>query len=109
MNLKQTLTDGEWISEQGEVAFLDPTVDSGNISTFNENGVLLADKSLLLNFLEKNGYTIFWILWGEKQVRDVEEFNSEDFLGIAEISGYGYFDNNKFIENIDIEFKQPRL
>jgi len=107
MNLKQTLKDGEWINEQGEVIFFDPTVDSGNISTFNENGVLLADKNLLLNFLEKNGYTIFWIIWGEKQVRAVEGFN-KDFLGIAEISGYGYFDGDEFIEHIDIDWDEKK-
>lgn len=106
MKLNQTFKDGEWINEEGEVVFFDPTVDNGNISTFNENGVLIADKKLLLKFLEENGYILFWILWGEKQVRNVKGLNHNDFLGISKISGYGYFDDNEFVENMKIVWEE---
>ena len=38
-------------------------------------------------------------MWGEKQVR-----NTKDYLGIGEIRGYGYFNDESFIENILIEY-----
>lgn len=107
MKLKQSLNDGEWINEDKEIVFFDPTVESCCVSEYNENGVLVANKKLLLDFLDKNRYTIFWILWGEKQVRNTESNfgNNDDFLGISEISGYGYFDGSEFIEHKDVKFE----
>jgi hypothetical protein len=107
MDLRQSLNDGEWINKNDEVVFFDPTVESSCVSEYNENGVLVANKKLLLDFLDKNGYSIFWILWGEKQVRDTESSfgKNDDFLGISEISGYGYFDGNNFIESKDVKFE----
>ena len=107
MRLKQSLNDGEWINEDKEIVFFDPTVESCCVSEYNENGVLVANKKLLLDFLDENGYSIFWILWGEKKVRNTESKfgNNDDFLGISEISGYGYFDGNDFIESNDVKFE----
>jgi hypothetical protein len=107
MRLKQSLNDGEWINEDKEIVFFDPTVESCCVSEYNENGVLVANMKLLLDFLDKNGYTIFWILWGEKQVRNTENSfgMNDDFLGISEISGYGYFDGSNFIEHKDVKFE----
>jgi len=107
MSLKQSLKDGEWINENNEVVFLDPTVDGCCVSEYNENGVLLANKTLILEFLDKNECTIFWILWGEKQVRNTElHSTNDDFLGISEISGYGYFNSHdKFVEFKSIKYE----
>ncbi len=107
MDLRKSLNDGEWINKNDEIVFFDPTVESCCVSEYNENGVLVANKKLLLDFLDKNGYSIFWILWGEKQVRDTESSfgKNDDFLGISEISGYGYFDGSNFIESKDVKFE----
>jgi len=107
MDLRQSLNDGEWINKNDEVVFFDPTVESCCVSEYNENGVLVTNKKILLDFLDKNGYSIFWILWGEKQVRNTESSfeKNDDFLGISEISGYGYFDGNNFIESKDVKFE----
>ncbi len=105
MHLNQTLVDGEWKNEDNEVVFYDPTLETGNMSTYNENGALVADKKLLMDFLDARGYSLVWIMWGEKQVRSSGEgFNEDEFLGIAEISGYGYFEGDEFVENIDIKY-----
>lgn len=107
MDLKMTLVDGEWKNKQDEVVFYDPTIGSGSISPYNENGSLVADKKLLMEFLESNGYGLIWIMWGEKQVRsNGDGFNDDEFLGIAEISGYGYFYGDEFIEDMNINFKE---
>ncbi len=103
MNLKQTLNDGEWVNDNNEVVFFDPTINTSSISIFSEKGVLIANKKILADFLYKNGYTILWIIWGEKQVRDSsddfnDDFNDEDFLGISEIDSYSYLEGNKIIE-----------
>lgn len=98
MKLRQNLNDGEWINTQNEVVFFDPTISFGSVSQYNENGVLAADKELLLDFLNQNNLCIFWVLWGEKQVRDTElKFGHKNFLGIAEISGFAYFDGENVI------------
>lgn len=99
MNLKQTINDGEWVNENGNVIFFDPSIDSCCTTEYNENGVLVSDKKLFLEYLEQNNYTIVWIMWGEKQIR-----NTKDSLGIAEIRGYGYFDDENFIENILVKY-----
>jgi hypothetical protein len=107
MNLKQTINDGEWIDKNNNVVFFDPTIDSGCITEFNENGVLVSDKKLLLEYLEQNNYTIVWIMWGEKQVRNNRDSHNGDFLGIGEIRGYGYIDDDSnFVEEIIIDYNK---
>lgn len=108
MKLKQTLNDGEWINPDGQVIFFDPTVKSYCVSQDNENSVLLANKNLLVEFLEKENLTLFWIMWGEKQVMNTDiNYNEEDFLGIAEIQSISYWDGSKIIdEPIKIRFEE---
>jgi len=69
---------------------------------------LFVDKILLHKFLENEGYTIFWTLTGEKQMRDtVDNYGrNDDFIGITDIMGYAYLDNGEFKENIDLRFKE---
>jgi hypothetical protein len=106
MNLKQTINDGEWVNENGDVIFFDPSIDSCSVTEFNENGVLVSDKKLFLGYLEQSEYTMVWIMWGEKQVRNNRNsHNDDDFFGIGEIRGYGYIDDNSnFIEEIIIDY-----
>lgn len=100
MNLKQSLNDGEWIDVNKNIIFIDK-------GTNNEDGALLANKEKLLEFLDNNGYTICWIMWGEKQVRNSNnKFDDEDFLGISEIDSFSYFDGTTIIDNkINIKYK----
>lgn len=104
MGLKQTLNDGEWINEEGKVVFFDPSISSCCINENNSSGVLMADKKILLDFLDQNGYTLFWTLNAEKMMKDTDYMNTSKnkFLGFGKISGYGYFEDDVFIENIDI-------
>ena len=105
MNLKQTINDGEWINENGDVIFLDPSIYSCCTTTYNENGVLVSDRKLFLEYLNQNNYTMVWIMWGEKQVRNTKDSLNKDFLGIGEIRGYGYIDDDSnFIEDIIIDY-----
>ncbi|OHE08283.1 MAG: hypothetical protein A2329_01460 [Sulfurimonas sp. RIFOXYB2_FULL_37_5] len=108
MKLKQTLNDGEWINPNGQVIFFDSTVKSCCVSQDNENSVLLANKNLFVEFLEKENLTLFWIMWGEKQVRNTDiNYNEKDFLGIAEIQSISYCDGSKIIdEPIKIRFEE---
>ncbi len=104
MKLKHTLVDGKWKNEQDKVVFCDPTVETGNILPYNESGSLLADKKLLIEFLESKGYSLVWIIWGEKQIKSTGSgFSMVDFLGNTEISGYGYFDDEDFVEHVNIK------
>ncbi len=97
MGLKQSLNDGEWINENKEIVFFDPSI----------TGILIADKQILLNFLEENGYAILWTLNAEKMITktDYRHSSHSDFIGFGKISGYGYLDGDSFIEDITINFK----
>ena len=57
-------------------------------SVFEESfpSVLLIDKKALIEFLDKNGYAIFWTLLGEKQLFGGSH-SRDDFVGILKISG----------------------
>ena len=106
MNLKQTLNDGEWIDKEGNIVFLDPTVSTGGITNYNDNGVLVSNKKLLTEFLEFRRLTQIWIVWGEKQVRSTKDtYDDKESLGFGEIMGYGYFDGDEFVEKLKIKYK----
>jgi len=97
MNLKQSLTDGEWINNENKAIIYDPTIKKGN--KFNqEYRSLLAQKKEFLEFLDKENLSIIWIMWGEKQIRQKDWHRSGKVYEIGEICGYGYFDNGNFIE-----------
>ena len=104
MKLNQSLSDGEWCNEKGEVVFFDPSLYDGNRS------VLMANKDLLLKFLDENEYSIFWTLNGEKMMRETNYELSSDipFRGYGAISGYAYFEEKEFIENISIKLDNGR-
>lgn len=100
MNLKQSLNDGEWIDVNDNIVFIDK-------GSNDEDGALLVNKEKLLEFLNNNGYTICWIMWGEKQVRNSNnKFDNQDFLGISEIDSFSYFDGNEIIDSeINVKFE----
>lgn len=96
MKLRQSINDGEWLNDDNEIVFFDPTIISGCVSNYNENGVLIADKKILLDFLEENDLAIFWTAWGEKQVRDTDhKLDTEDFFGTTEFSEFAYLDSDQ--------------
>lgn len=100
MKLKQSLNDGEWIDKNGNIIFLDKGAN-------DEDKALLANKEIFLEFLDNNGYTICWIMWGEKQVRDSQGgFNEKEFLGISELNSFSYLKNNIIVDSeIQVDFK----
>lgn len=108
LNLKQTLKDGEWVNNGGEVVFFDQAIKSNIELEYKSNNALIANKELLLKFLDENELSIVWIMWGEKQVHETEiNYNHDDFLGIAEIDGFAYFNGNKIVdESIKIRFEE---
>ncbi len=97
MNLKQSLIDGEWIDNENKSIIYDPTIKKGN-RFFEEYRSLLIKKKEFLEFLEKQNLSIIWIMWGEKQIRQKDWHRMGKFYEIGEICGYGYFDNENFIE-----------
>lgn len=88
MNLKH-IKEGIWINNEGKEIFIG-------------NNKLMATKKEFFEFLNKNNLNIIWVLWAEKQYRGDNYFGVSDNVGISEILGYGYFENNEFIEKIDI-------
>lgn len=66
---------------------------------------LLIDKQVLINFLNTNGYSIFWTLLGEKQLIG-GNFPRKDFAGRTEIIGsYAMDMRGQVIGNYDAKFK----
>jgi len=98
MNLKQSLTDGEWINNENKPIIYDPTIKKGN-RFFEEYRSLLVHKKEFLEFLNKENLSIIWIMWGEKQIRQKDWYISGETYEIGQICGYGYFDNEKFVED----------
>jgi len=76
-------------------------------SIFEENlpSTLLIDKQALINFLDKNGYAIFWTLLGEKQLIG-GSLSRKDFVGRLEIGGaYTLKNREKIIGESHSKFK----
>ena len=76
-------------------------------SIFKEGfpSALLIDKKTLTEFLDKNGYAIFWTLLGEKQLIGGNHFR-DDFVGKLEISGaYTLTNRGKIIGERHSKFK----
>lgn len=79
MNLKTGLNNAEYvIRDTNEVAFKDPSVESGG------PGMLLANKKLLLKYLDDNNLTIVWTVMGEKMLIGGHR---DDFKGRLRING----------------------
>ncbi|HPQ23002.1 MAG TPA: ATP-binding protein [Candidatus Paceibacterota bacterium] len=77
-----------------------------NIFEKNFPLALLIDKQALINFLDNNGYAIFWILSGEKQLIG-GSFSRKDFIGRLEINGtYTLTNRGKIIGESYCNFKK---
>jgi len=97
MNLNQNIMDGEWINNENKAVIYDPTIKKGN-RFFEEYRSLLVQRKEFLEFLDKENLSIIWILWGEKQIRQKDWHRNGKVYEIGEICGYGYFDDEKFLE-----------
>ncbi len=81
MKLKHKFLDGRFYNKKGELVAIATSI-------FEENfpSVLLINKKALIDFLDKNGYSIFWTILGEKQMIGGNH-SADDRLGRLEISG----------------------
>ncbi len=81
MKLHHKYLDGRFYDKKDNLI----TIATG---VFEESfpSALLIDKKALIEFLDKNGYVIFWTLLGEKQLIGGSH-SREDFVGRLEISG----------------------
>ena len=87
MNLQHKYLDGRFFDKNGNLIMFVTSI-------FEENfpSALLIDKQALIDFLDKNGYAVFWTLLGEKQLIGGSHYR-EDFVGRLEISGVYALDN----------------
>jgi len=81
MNLQHKYLDGRFFDKNGNLITLVTNIFEENFPL-----ALLIDKQALIDFLDKNGYAIFWTLLGEKQLIGGSHYR-EDFVGSLEISG----------------------
>jgi hypothetical protein len=81
MNLHHKYLDGRFYDNNENLVTIDTNIFEGNFPA-----ALLIDKQLILEYLNKNDYVIFWTLLGEKQLIG-GSFSRKDFVGRQEISG----------------------
>jgi len=81
MKLHHKYLDGRFYDKKGNLITIATSI-------FEESfpSALLIDKKALIEFLDKNGYAIFWTLLGEKQLIG-GSYSRDDFVGRLEISG----------------------
>ena len=58
--------------------------------------LFLQKKDQLLEKLRQSNLDIFWTVLGEKNIIGLG-FGNHDFLGRLEVSGVGYFENQKWV------------
>jgi hypothetical protein len=81
MDLHHKHLDGRFFNKQANLVTLATSIFEDTFPS-----ALLIDKQAFINFLNKNGYTIFWTLLGEKQLIG-GSLSREDFVGRLKISG----------------------
>lgn len=84
MKMRYSRKEGEFLSEKGELICFDPSVNNPMKSA------LFIKQEELYSFLKKTGFSIFWVVIGEK--------NSPG--NIEDLSGFYYLDNNKLVGEI---------
>ena len=91
MELSHNFLDGRFYDKNENIIALATSI-------FKESfpSALLIDKKALIDFLDKNGYAIFWTLLGEKQLIG-GGLSGKDFIGRLEISGTYSLDNKRLI------------
>ena len=85
MNLNYSEQEGSLQNREGEIVCFDPSVYNSSPSC------LLIRKYDFIKFLKENKLAIFWTVIGEKRIINTD---IDDCLGILEISGSYYFDEN---------------
>jgi len=99
MGLRQNGIEGQLVDNLNELTTFDPSV-------FEEGpGVLLIKREKLFRFLEENGYSILWLVLGEKRV--LHGGPSEDYTGMLEINGAYKLEDGSITGEYRAEFKPP--
>ncbi|CAD6491829.1 MAG: hypothetical protein FFODKBPE_00224 [Candidatus Argoarchaeum ethanivorans] len=100
MGLHHKHLDGRFFNKQESLITLTTSIFEDTYPS-----ALLIDKKTLTEFLDKNGYAIFWTLLGEKQLIGGNHFR-DDFVGKLEISGaYTLTNRGKIIGESHSKFK----
>ena len=86
LNMSFSNQDGEFVDINGDLICFDSSIQN------DSHQCLLVKKDLLLEFLEKKGFTIVWINVGEKQA-----FGESDYALMGDLSQYAYLDRNSNI------------
>ena len=81
MDLRHRHVDGRFFDKNGNLITLATSIFEETLPS-----ALLMDKQALIDFLNKNGYAIFWALLGEKRLIG-GSLSREGFVGRLEISG----------------------
>lgn len=100
MQLRSDSTEGQFMDANGRVVTFDPAVRDQGPS------VLLANKTLLLEFLKSNGYALIWTVLGEKQIH-LPLLRLEDRQGWLGISGCCRIKNGKWDTSVNLNFHSP--
>jgi len=104
MKLKHPELDGRFRDKNGNLVMY-----ATSVSEENKPSALVADKKSLLEFLEKNGYAIFWTIQGEKQFIGGSRSGTEKYKGRLDISGAYYFDSGRRLKgSIKAVFESPK-
>lgn len=100
MGLNWNGQEGHFQDNEKRLVALDPSVDEEGPS------VLLANKKLLLEFLERNGYTLVWTVLGEKNILG-PGISRGEWKGRLEISGAIQMQDGNFEIKVNPTFRTP--
>jgi hypothetical protein len=100
MNLNWRGQEGCWYDSANQLVAFDPSVKSTGPS------VLLFRKEPLLEFLNRNGLTLFWTLLGEKRTIG-GRMGPEQYHGHLEINGAYVLSQNRVRGRIRSQFVNP--
>lgn len=89
MRLTHSTVDGQYTDYSKNVIFSD-SYSMGS----NHQHLFLGNKDKLYSFLTKNGYTIFWVILGEKNLIG-GHFSADNWIGRLEIDGFGYLNKKR--------------
>lgn len=100
LNLCWNGVEGNYFNSQKELIAFDPATQS------NGSNMLLIRKDALVEYLEKNNYSILWTILGEKRVIG-GHFNNDDWKGNTTINGVFHFTNEKIEGSLTSKFEPP--
>ncbi|MDI6850982.1 MAG: ATP-binding protein, partial [bacterium] len=100
MQLIHKFLDGRWYNDKEELVVI-PT----NIFADTSFSALLSKKQNLCEFLNKNEYTILWILLGEKRVLG-GNLSHRNYEGHLLINGAYVLDHNDIVGSFNSEFEK---